>query len=99
VNWGDIASRLHVDEAELRMTVDSESPRPTMDVLLAVIREYGVDASWLLTGEYDLATHRRIAEADRSVAIEVVKDVARRSESPLNMGPLPDVPIELRPEP
>jgi len=58
------------------MTIDTDSPRPTMDVLLAVIREYAVDPSWLLTGDYDSATHRRTMDSDRTEIIEVVKDVA-----------------------
>jgi hypothetical protein len=86
-----IARHLRVDELELRMTIDTESPRPTMDVLLAVIREYGVDPTWLLTGDYDSATHQRTMECDRNGLIEVVKDVARRHETPLNIVALPGV--------
>jgi hypothetical protein len=86
-----IARHLRVDELELRMTIDTDSPRPTMDVLLAVIREYGVDPTWILTGEYDSGTHRRTMESDRASLIEVVKDVARRHETPLNIVALPGV--------
>ena len=85
----DIARQLRVDELELRMTIDVESPRPTMDVLLAVIREYAVDPTWILTGDYDPATHRRTMDTDRAGVIEVVKDVARRHETPLNIVALP----------
>jgi hypothetical protein len=87
----DIARQLRVDELELRMTIDAESPRPTMDVLLAVIREYAVDPTWILTGDYDSATHRRMMDTDRAGLIEVVKDVARRHETPLNIVALPGV--------
>jgi hypothetical protein len=86
-----IARHLRVDELELRMSIDTESPRPTMDVLLAVIREYGVDPTWILTGEYDTGTHRRTIESDRAELIEVVKDVARRHETPLNIVAVPAV--------
>jgi hypothetical protein len=100
---GAIARRLRVDELELRMTIDTDSPRPTMDVLLAVIREYGVDPTWILTGEYDSGTHRRTVESDRSELIEVVKDVARRHDTPLNIAALPGVwhdhPTESSPPP
>jgi len=84
-----VARRLRVDELELRMTIDTDSPRPTMDVLLAVIRDYAVDPTWLLTGDYDSATHRRTMDSDRTGIIEVVKDVARRHDTPLNIVALP----------
>ncbi|HMA23448.1 MAG TPA: hypothetical protein VKP00_05630, partial [Gemmatimonadaceae bacterium] len=84
-----IARRLRVDELELRITIDSESPHPTINVLLAVIRDYAVDPTWLLTGDYDSATHRRALDADRSALVEVVKDVARRHDTPLNLIALP----------
>lgn len=33
-----------------------------IDVLAAVVHEYGVDSSWLLTGEYRNTTHRHLEE-------------------------------------
>lgn len=84
-----IARHLRVDELELRMAIDPDSPRPTIDVLLAVIREYAVDPTWLLTGNYDSATHRRTMDTDRTGMIEVVRDVARRHDTPLNIVALP----------
>lgn len=59
-----IAARLRVDEVALRMTIDDLSPYPTIDVLAAVVREYGVDPSWLVTGNYNEATHRRALGLD-----------------------------------
>lgn len=53
-----IAFRLRVDMTSLHMSTDEDAPYPTIDVLAAVIREYGVDPGWLLTGYYDSATHR-----------------------------------------
>jgi hypothetical protein len=94
-----IARHLRVDELELRMSIDTDSPRPTMDVLLAVIREYAVDPTWLLTGDYDLGTHRRTVESDRAELIEVVKDVARRHDTPLNIAALPGVWPDHHPAP
>jgi len=55
---GAIARRLHVDEVSLRMTIDELAPYPTFDALAAIVEYYGVDPNWLLTGEYDAATHR-----------------------------------------
>ena len=67
-----VARELHVDEIGLRMSIDELAPNPTIDVVAAVVIAYGVDPSWLLTGEYDPATHRGILEeqesAERAVA-------------------------------
>lgn len=58
----DAAKRLKVDEVSLRMSIDELAPYPTVDVISAVVRVYGVDPTWLLTGDYDAATHRNIAD-------------------------------------
>lgn len=73
----DAAQRLKVDEVSLRMSVDTLAPYPTVDVIAAMVREYGVDPTWLLTGEYDATTHRAIADkhtAELPVAINVLID-------------------------
>ena len=59
----EAAERLGLEELSLRMSIDEESPHPTIEVLAAVIREYGVDPTWLLTGIYDSATHRSAMES------------------------------------
>lgn len=64
---GATARRLGVDEVSLRMSVDADSPYPTVDVLLATIATYGVDPSYLLTGVYDADLHRRAMENPESV--------------------------------
>lgn len=61
---GETAARLGVDEAPLRRSMDEDSPHPVVEVLVAVIRVYGIDPSWLLTGVYDAATHRAVMEGD-----------------------------------
>lgn len=58
----DAAVRLKVDEVSLRISIDDLAPYPTVDVISAIVRVYGVDPSWLLTGEYDSATHRSMAD-------------------------------------
>lgn len=58
----DAAKRLKVDEISLRMSVDDLAPYPTVDVIAAIVREYGVDPTWVLTGEYDASSHRHIAD-------------------------------------
>lgn len=73
----DAARRLKVDEISLRMSVDTLAPYPTVDVIAAVVREYGVDPTWLLVGEYDASTHRVIADkhtAELPIAIHSLID-------------------------
>jgi len=62
VNAPDAAKRLRVDEVSLRISIDELAPYPTVDVIAAVVREYGVDPTWLLVGEYDSNTHRNMAD-------------------------------------
>ena len=62
---GDVkttARRLGVDEVSLRMSIDEDSPYPTIDVLIAVIVAYSVDPSYLLTGVYNADVHRQALE-------------------------------------
>lgn len=58
----EAARQLRVDEVSLRMSIDELAPYPTVDVIAAVVRVYGVDPTWLLTGQYDAAIHRAIAD-------------------------------------
>jgi hypothetical protein len=57
---GLVAERLGVDEVALRISVDELAPYPTLEVITAVVEGYGVDPSWLLTGDYDSRTHMRV---------------------------------------
>lgn len=65
------ADRLGVGHDALRQSTDAEHPQPTLDVLIAVVREFGVDPMWLLTGVYDAATHRAVLD-ERSANVERV---------------------------
>jgi hypothetical protein len=56
------AALLGVDEFAFRRTIHETAPFPSPDVIAAVIREFGVDSTWLLTGEYDADSHRRVAD-------------------------------------
>ena len=76
-----VAARLHVSETALRMSVDEMSPYPTMDVLIAVIREFGVDPNWLFTGEYDAATHRAALESRTDELPTVLRRVVHDTPS------------------
>lgn len=64
MDLGALAGKLGIDEVSLRMSVDTLSPHPTIEVLGAVIRDYAVDPSWLLTGQYDPETHRVAIEGE-----------------------------------
>ena len=63
---GDLAAaaeRLRVEEEDLRALVEG-TDQPHLGVLAALIREFGIDACWLLTGEYDYGLHRRALEVE-----------------------------------
>ncbi|HVX39467.1 MAG TPA: hypothetical protein VHB25_07825 [Gemmatimonadaceae bacterium] len=60
------ARRLGVSEVALRITIDDIEPHPTLEVILAVVREYGIDPTWLLTGEYDPTSHRLAVDEEAS---------------------------------
>lgn len=82
------ALRLNVDEIGLRMSIDELAPNPTVDVIAALVANYGVDPSWLLTGDYDSATHRGILEERESVEQVVSRlmiPMARQSGSALRL--------------
>lgn len=59
-----VARDLGVAEGDLREIVVYETPYPSVAVLAAVVAEYGVDAGWLLTGDYSPARHRADEELE-----------------------------------
>ena len=68
---GDVraaARALEVDEMKLRDIVEHATDHPSLDALAAIVRRFGIDACWLLTGEYDWASHRLqlVEEEDES---------------------------------
>jgi hypothetical protein len=58
------AMRLGVTEAELHAALERKSPRAMVKVVAAVVRLYGLDPTWLITGHYDPATHRAALNQD-----------------------------------
>ena len=52
------AADLGVAEGDLREIVVYETPYPSVAVLAAVVAAFGVDAGWLLTGDYNPSRHR-----------------------------------------
>jgi hypothetical protein len=53
-----------VAERELGAIMSPEcalvDPLPMIDVIVEVVRQYGVDVNWILTGEYNPAQHREL---------------------------------------
>lgn len=82
-----IASRLGVEEQSLRATVAGRAPLPTPAVISALVRVYGLDPSWVLTGEYDPATHRAALESERAALDALVRRMIAEQAS----GPTRDV--------
>ena len=85
VAFGAVADKLGVAELSLRLSLDEVSPHPTIEVLDAVIREYGVDPTWLLTGQYDSGSHRMAVESGNARAI--LRDFIALRPSPISEPP------------
>ncbi len=86
------ARRLRVDSDALARSVDPVNPYPSLSVITAVVREYGVDPIWLTYGEYDPTAHGLIAEKGPTVTpadLLLLLDSAQWSR--------PDEPAEHRP--
>ena len=76
---GETAARLGLEEVSLRMSIDEDSPHPTVEVLAAVIRAYGVDPTWLMTGVYDATTHRNSMDSAAGIASMLREFIRKRS--------------------
>jgi hypothetical protein len=74
----EAAARLGVEELSLRMSLDELAPHPTIEVLVAVVTFYGVDPSYLLTGVYDAAAHRKAIDADPGAIDAAVQAYVQR---------------------
>ena len=84
-----VAADLDVSSESLQASIDLQKPHPSVEVLLAVIRYHGVDPTWLLTGEYDLATHREALENPASAMALLARTSLRRDRSqPLQLDDL-----------
>lgn len=86
-----VAAELQVNIESLRASIDLRAPRPSVEVVLAVIVQFAVDPSWLLTGEYDLATHRATLEDPSSAVPLLLRTSLRRDRSALS--PLDDLDL------
>ncbi len=69
-----VATRLCVPASDLRALIDDNGSSSdlgfTLDVVAALVHEYGIDPRWLLTGQYDGAMHRQalLLGEDRTMA-------------------------------
>ena len=70
----DAARRIGVSETALRMSVDQSNPYPTLTVLAALVKVFGMDPTYLVTGTYDAATHRQAAE-DPASTRQIVRKI------------------------
>jgi hypothetical protein len=84
-----LAKRLRVDEEALLQTIDPGEAGPAVEVVVAVVREYGIDPTWILTGDYDPSTHRQATDGDRTMLLDAFKSATRRRDTP---GWSPHVP-------
>ena len=76
------AVRLGVDEVSLRASIDPDAPHLPLGVVLAIIREYAVDPMWLLSGEYDLATHRWAIAGNGDITGSDLRELSRGRTTP-----------------
>lgn len=75
------AQRLGVSERDLLLSIDERSPHPTLDVVAAIVCEYGVDPSWIIYGDYDSATHHESLEKGaRLTRLDLLVLVSRRDQ-------------------
>ncbi len=70
------AEELGVAEGDLREIVTYETVYPAVSALAAIVALYGVDAGWLLTGEYTPSTHRADEELGESPKVRVARYLA-----------------------
>jgi hypothetical protein len=69
------AARLGVDQQTLRLAVHDKSPTATLRVINALIRVYGLDPTWVMTGQYDAATHRAAMEGDAKKVEQLLSQI------------------------
>ena len=75
----EAALELGVSERDLVEIVAYETRYPASAVLAALVAHHGVDAGWLLTGEYSPSLHRATAagpETSRTVVDRLLREVS-----------------------
>ena len=81
----DAAAGLGISELELTAILHGRGPTPSADSLAAilarVVRHFGVDPSWLVTGRYDVRSHLA-AEEERADSIALRFQIHRLLSGP-----------------
>ena len=73
------ADRLRFDPADVRAALEGDL---TLSIIIGVVRYFGVDPTWVLTGEYEQWSHRAALEDPFTAVYEVL----RRLDRPRGMG-------------
>jgi hypothetical protein len=68
------AELLGVQPGELKTSIDPILPFQSSAVLEAIVREYGVDPTWLITGDYDVRTHVQSVDDGPGIVKAIVND-------------------------
>lgn len=80
-----------VTERDLRERLESGPATETLEMLTSIIRTYGLDPTWVVTGRYDPFTHRiALEETVADTRVEVLRLLARESEGPVDERPSDD---------
>ena len=78
-----VASDLGVAEGDLQEIVQYETRYPSASVLATIVAYYGVDAGWLLTGNYSPSLHRATAETDerpKALVAQLLREVGDQAD-------------------
>ena len=81
-----IAERLDVDPESLRSIMHRRAWQFDLRALAAIIRLYGLDPSWVLTGRYDSVTHRTALDANTDEIAVTLASLTSRPDD--QTGPL-----------
>lgn len=68
------AERMGIEARYLRESLEGTSRLSAIRVVNAVVRTYGLDPAWVLTGQYDAATHKVALRQD---AEEIDREIRR----------------------
>ena len=71
------AARLRFSPAEVE---DAVGGNAKLTLLVAIVREFGVDPAWLLTGTYDVGTHQASADDPVRAVQEIMKRMTARPD-------------------